>query len=55
MGARTICQEGHTAGAAVPHAHQVKKAKGALPHLQGRPGGAFAPPENPFFCSFPAL
>jgi hypothetical protein len=28
VGARTICQEGH--GSAVPHAHHVKKAKGAL-------------------------
>jgi hypothetical protein len=28
IGARTICQEGH--GSAVPYAHQVKKAKGAL-------------------------
>jgi hypothetical protein len=33
MGARTICQEGH--GTAVPHAHHVKKGKGALPISRG--------------------
>jgi hypothetical protein len=40
MGAHTICQEGHGTAVeghsgAVPHAHQVKKAKGALPISRG--------------------
>jgi hypothetical protein len=69
-GACTICQWGHggavpplkapltragRGGAEGPPCALSEEGQRHSPHLQGFSGGAKAPPENPFFCSFPAL